>query len=70
MMISVVDRVENIAEKGENACYQHFLLKFPQCFQKDFFLWVVKSRDCVVKSLKEENEKKNLLNNIIKAIYG
>ena len=26
-------RVENIAGKGENAGYQHFLL-FPQCFQK------------------------------------
>ena len=25
--------VENIAGKGENAGYQHFLL-FPQCFQK------------------------------------
>ena len=33
MMISVFDRVENIAGKGENAGYQHFLL-FPQCFQK------------------------------------
>ena len=33
MMISVCDRVENIAGKGENAGYQHFLL-FPQCFQK------------------------------------
>ena len=28
--------IENIAEKGENAGYQHFLL-FPQCFQKPFF---------------------------------
>ena len=33
IMISVVDRVENIVGKGENAGYQHFLL-FPQCFQK------------------------------------
>ena len=33
MMIYVFDRVENIAGKGENAAYQHFLL-FPQCFQK------------------------------------
>ena len=32
-MISVFDMVENIARKGENAGYQHFLL-FPQCFQK------------------------------------
>ena len=38
-------------EKGENAGYQHFLL-FPQCFQKAFFLRVVKSRDCVVKGLR------------------
>ena len=29
----VLGRVENIAGKGENAEYQHFLL-FPQCFQK------------------------------------
>ena len=34
MMISVIDRVENIVGKGENADYQHFLL-LPQCFQKD-----------------------------------
>ena len=36
MIISVFDRVENIAGKGENAGYQHFLL-FPQCFKKDSF---------------------------------
>ena len=29
----VLEKVENIVGKGENACYQHFLL-FPQCFQK------------------------------------
>ena len=45
----VLGRVENIEGKGENAGNQHFLL-FPQCFQKRFFLRVVKSRDCVVKS--------------------
>ena len=28
--------IENIADKGENAGYQHFLL-FPQCFQKASF---------------------------------
>ena len=28
---SVLERVENIVGKGENAGYQHFLL-FPQCF--------------------------------------
>ena len=33
MMIYVVDRVENIMRKGENAGDQHFLL-CPQCFQK------------------------------------
>ena len=35
-MIFVFDRVENIARKGENAGYQHFLL-FPQCLQKAFY---------------------------------
>ena len=49
MMITVFDRVENFVEKEENAGYQHFLL-FTQCFQKDPFLGVVKSPDCVVKS--------------------
>ena len=34
-------RVENIAGKGENAGYQHFLL-FPQCFQKLPFPEVLK----------------------------
>ena len=29
------ERIANIAEKGVNACYQHFLL-FPQCFHKPF----------------------------------
>ena len=29
----LLERVENIVRKGENAGYQHFLL-FPQCFQK------------------------------------
>ena len=32
-VISVCDRVENIVGKGENVCYQHFLL-FPQSFRK------------------------------------
>ena len=36
MMIFVLDRVENIVGKGENAGYQHFLL-FPGCFQKASF---------------------------------
>ena len=30
----VLERVEDIVGKGENAGYQHFLL-FPQCFQKN-----------------------------------
>ena len=50
MLISVFDKIENIVGKGENAGYQHFLL-CPQCFQNASFLGVVKSRDCVVKSL-------------------
>ena len=32
-MISILDMVEKIVGKEENAGYQHFLL-FPQCFQK------------------------------------
>ena len=44
MMISVSDRVENIVRKGENAGYQHFLLLSP-CFQKAFFLGVIKSQE-------------------------
>ena len=32
----VLEKVENILGKGENAGYQHFLL-FPQCFQKPTF---------------------------------
>ena len=33
--------VENIAGKGENAGYHHFLL-FPQCFQKTSLSWSLK----------------------------
>ena len=33
IMIPILDRQENIVKKGENACYQHFLL-FPQRFLK------------------------------------
>ena len=36
----ILERVENIVRKGENAGYQHFLL-FPQCF-KSFLLRVLK----------------------------
>ena len=35
LMISVLDRVENILRKGENAGFQHFLL-LPRCFQRSF----------------------------------
>ena len=35
-LIFVLERVENIVGKGENAGNQHFLL-FPQCFQKPSF---------------------------------
>ena len=51
MLIPVFeDKIENIVGKGENADYQHFLL-YPQCFQKASFFGVVKSQDCVVKSV-------------------
>ena len=47
----VLERVEDIVGKGENAGYQHFLL-FPQCFQNLFFFFFirdVKSRNYIVK---------------------
>ena len=47
--ISLLERVEDTVGKGENAGYQRFLL-FQPVFSKAFFLRVVKSRDCVVKS--------------------
>ena len=42
-------RVENIAGKGENAGYQHFLL-FPQCFQKATFSGSLKAGIVWIKS--------------------
>ena len=42
MTIDAFSRIENNAEKGENADYQHFLL-LTQCYQKAFFSKVVKS---------------------------
>ena len=45
----ILGRLENIVGKGENAGYQHFF-PFPTMFSKDFFLRVVKSQDCVIKS--------------------
>ena len=45
LMISFIDRNENMVRKGENAGYQHFPL-FPQCFQKaSVSVRVVKSRN-------------------------
>ena len=44
----VLERVENILGKGENAGYKHFS-PFPKIFSTAFFFWVVISRDCVVK---------------------
>ena len=41
MKISVSDKEENIAGKGENAGYQHFS-PFPSVFSKGPFLRVVK----------------------------
>ena len=38
--------LENIAGKGENAGYQHFLL-YPQCFPKDSYF--VKTRARMIK---------------------
>ena len=46
----VLRRTENIVGKGENAGHRHFL--WPTMFSKGFFFKVVKSRNCVVKSLK------------------
>ena len=45
----VLDKIENIMGKEENADYQHFLF-FPTMFSKDFFFSVVKNQDCVVNS--------------------
>ena len=42
-MIYVLDKVETIVGKRENAGYQHFLL-FPQCFQKPSCPWSLKVR--------------------------
>ena len=43
MMISLLDRLENIVGKGENAVLQHLLL-FPQCFQKTSFPGILNVR--------------------------
>ena len=45
----VLERVENIVGKEENAGYKHFLL-FPTMFSKGLLFRVVKNCDSVVKS--------------------
>ena len=50
MMTSVFNIAENIVRKGENAGENAAFSPFPTVFSKGFFLRVVKSRDCVVKS--------------------
>ena len=42
MIMNAFERVENMAGKGENAGYQHFLL-LSQCFQKAFLLGSLKA---------------------------
>ena len=39
----VLEKVENIVGKGENAGHRHFLL-FPQCFQKAYYTVSLKVR--------------------------
>ena len=41
MILGVLDKVENIVGKGENAGYQHFL-HFPTMFSKGFFPKVIR----------------------------
>ena len=78
MIISVFDRVENIVGKGENACYQHFLL-FPQCFEKTFFqdtskvviVWEwVKRQNYLIKWKTFADDKFNIIEMIISGING
>ena len=69
LVISLFGRAENIAGKGENAGYQHFLLfppfsPSPTMFSKGFFPRVIKCRDYVIKSYLIEREK--LLENIMR----
>ena len=44
----VMESVENVVGKGENAGHQHFF-SFPTKFSEAFPFRVVKSRDCSVK---------------------
>ena len=56
----VLDKIENIVGKEENAGYQHFLL-FPQCFQKDFSLRLSKVVIAWLKELKPIKTKPSSL---------
>ena len=60
IIISVLDRVENIVGKGKNAGYQHFPL-FPQSFPKASLSRSLKTRDYVVKSEDHENLQNHLI---------
>ena len=40
-------KVENIVEKGNNAGYQHFFSFSHNVFKSQFFVSVIKSRDCL-----------------------
>ena len=46
-IIFAFEMVENIVEKGENACYQH-IVHSPQCFEKPSFMGI-KTLDCLIK---------------------
>ena len=39
-MISVFDRLQNIAKKGESACFNTIFSFFQQCFQNHFYFRV------------------------------
>ena len=47
----VLDKIEDIVGKKENAGYQHF--SFPTMFLKGPFFKVAKSWDCMIRSLKK-----------------
>ena len=51
MVQFIFDMVDNIVQKAENTCYQHFLL-FSQCFQKIFFPQGCRKKSLCGKGLK------------------
>ena len=57
MMISVLDRVENIVGKGENAAYQQFLFCFSYYVFRRLLQGHLKSALCR-KRVNSKNEKK------------